>query len=161
MAVLYWNTSTFVKSTRKSEGEVQNTVHTLWTFPTQKKGNWKHLKTKGTAYCYQKGQQRRHDFCEIPHGTGLRIIKHLFSGGSSKTVWILFLIWILALTSFWTFNFLPCPFFIIGFCLYPAFLRVEDCSSIYTQLRAGLTMFECNNVHKQRFNSSKNDRLRN
>lgn len=104
MAVLYWNTSTFVKSTWKSESKVQNTVHILGTFPTQIKGNWEHLETKGTAYWYQKGQQRRHDWCEIPHGTELRIIKHLFSGGSSKTARILFLIWILALTSFWTLN---------------------------------------------------------
>lgn len=104
MAVLYWNTSTFVKNTRKSEGKVQNTVHILWTFPTQTKSNWNHLRTKGTAYWYQKGRQRRHDWCKTPCGTGLRTTKHLFSGGSSKSVWILFLIWILALTSFWTFN---------------------------------------------------------
>lgn len=64
------------------------------------KGWWKNLKTKDTAHWYEKGQQRRHDRSETSDGTVPSTTKHLLPGGSSKRVWILLLIWILALTLF-------------------------------------------------------------
>lgn len=161
MAALYWNTSTFVKSTKKirRQGPKYSKYIVDLVHP---KGNWKNLKTKGTACWYKKSQQRRHDWWETLDGTELSIVMHLFTGGSTKTVWILLLIWILDLTSFWTldlFLYLAHSLSLVSIFV-PCFLEWKF---VAASMPSWEQVFQCLSaiMSTNRFNSSKSNTLRN